>query len=118
MFEKEFHDHSLNEIIEAKKMSEDIEVSEFAKKVFCGIEGNRAKIDDLIERNIVGWNKDRLSKVTISILRIAIYEMIFEELIPISVSINEAVELAKKYGTSEDAAFVNGVLGTIAKDIS
>jgi N utilization substance protein B len=118
MFEKEFHGHSLNEIIEAKKMSEDIEVSEFAKRIFCGIEKNKAKIDDLIEKNIVGWSKDRLSKVAISILRIAIYEMMFEESIPISVSINEAVELAKKYGTPEDAVFVNGVLGTIAKEIS
>ena len=59
--------------------------------------------------------RDR-SKVSLSLLRLAIYEILFEDEIPVSVSINEAVDLAKKYGTAEDAPFVNGVLGSVAKE--
>ena len=59
---------------------------------------------------------NRLSKVSLSLLRLAIYEILFEDEIPVSVSINEAVDLAKKYGTAEDAPFVNGVLGSGAEE--
>lgn len=61
---------------------------------------------------------NRLSRVSFALLRLAIYEMMFETEIPISVSINEAVNLAKKYGNSEDAPFINGVLGSVAKELN
>jgi N utilization substance protein B len=115
IFENEFHESGFDEIIEAKKLSEDIKISKFAEKIFCGIEEHKSEIESLIEKNIIGWSKERLSKVAVSIFKVAIYEMIFEEKIPVSVSINEAVELAKKYGTEKDAIFINGVLGTIAR---
>ena len=59
----------------------------------------------------------RLSKVSFALLRVAIYEMMFVDSIPVSVSINEAVDLAKKYGGADDAPFINGVLGSVAKEL-
>lgn len=72
-----------------------------------------AKIDEIdaaINESTKGWKTTRMGKVDLSIIRLAVYEMKFEEDIPAKVSINEAVELAKKYGTDESASFVNGVL--------
>lgn len=78
------------------------------------------KLDELdaqIEQHSKHWKKNRLSRVVLSILRLSVYEMNFEPDVPVSVSINEAVELAKRFGGDEDASFVNGVLGSISKTI-
>ena len=75
------------------------------------------EIDGMIEKHCIGWTKNRLSRVAVSVLRTAVYEMLYEEKIPVSVSINEAVEIAKTYGSTEDASFVNGVLGSVAKEL-
>lgn len=72
-----------------------------------------AKIDEIdtaINESTTGWKTTRMGKVDLSIIRLAVYEIKYEEDIPAKVSINEAVELAKKYGTDESASFVNGVL--------
>ena len=68
------------------------------------------ELDDAINEKATGWKTARMSKVDLSIIRLAVYEMKYEEDIDAKVSINEAVELAKKYGTDESASFVNGVL--------
>lgn len=68
------------------------------------------EIDSAINESTKGWKTTRMGKVDLSIIRLAVYEIKFEEDIPAKVSINEAVELAKKYGTDESASFVNGVL--------
>ena len=62
------------------------------------------------------WSKERISRVALAIMRLAVYEMLYVDDIPVSVSINEAVELAKKYGGDEDSSFVNGVLGGISRE--
>ena len=69
-----------------------------------------SEIDAAINESTKGWKTTRMGKVDLSIIRLAVYEMKYEEDIPAKVSINEAVELAKKYGTDESASFVNGVL--------
>lgn len=63
-----------------------------------------------------GWKISRISKISLAVLRVAVYEILYCEEIPVSVSINEAVELTKKYSVTEDASFVNGLLGSLAKD--
>lgn len=68
------------------------------------------EIDEKINASTTRWKTSRMNKVDLAIIRLAVYEMDFEEDIPSKVSINEAVELAKKYGTDESASFVNGVL--------
>ena len=76
---------------------------------------NLEKIDGIISKNAVGWSINRITKTSLAVLRLAIYEIEFVEDIPVSVSINEAVELTKKYSTKEDSSFVNGILSTVAK---
>ena len=74
-----------------------------------------SEIDEIINKNAVGWSTERMGKVEVAIIRVAVYEMLFDEEVPQSVAINEAVELAKKFGQDESASFVNGVLAKIAK---
>lgn len=75
-----------------------------------GILSHLKEIDAEINDKSVGWKTSRMGKVDLAILRLAVYEIRYEEEIPEKVSINEAVELAKKYGTDESSSFVNGVL--------
>ena len=68
------------------------------------------ELDSMVNEHAVGWQTDRMGKVDLTIIRLAVYEMKFDEDIPVSVAINEAVELAKRYGTENSPAFINGVL--------
>ena len=72
------------------------------------------ELDRMIDEKAVGWNTRRMGKVDLTLLRLAIFEINFDEEIPTSVAINEAVELAKKFGQDESAAFINGVLAKFA----
>ena len=87
----------------------------FSQAVLAGIAANSAQIDQTIEELAVGWRIDRMPRVDLSILRVAIYEMLYRKDIPCSVSINEAVELAKAFGGERSPAYINGMLGTLAK---
>ncbi|MEG0978780.1 MAG: transcription antitermination factor NusB [Oscillospiraceae bacterium] len=116
IFEKLFRpDIDMNTIIEMAEESEFMVPSEFAKNLSKIVDENKVTIDQNVQSVSIGWNTSRMSKVALAIIRLAIAEMRYIEDIPVSVSINEAVELTKKYASSEDASFVNGVLGTIAR---
>ncbi|NLJ31735.1 MAG: transcription antitermination factor NusB [Clostridiales bacterium] len=117
IFERSINHDTTEEIIDTAEMSGDIRIDEFAEKTAVGVERNEGILNTQIEQNIRGWTMARLSKVSLSLLRLAIYEMMFDDEIPVSVSINEAIDLAKKYGGAEDAPFVNGVLGSVAKTL-
>ena len=71
------------------------------------------EIDEMINSATTGWKTTRMGKVDLTLIRLAVYEMKFEEGIPVGVAINEAVELAKNYGTDDSSAFVNGVLAKL-----
>lgn len=79
---------------------------------------NIEEIDFLIENNLEGWSLKRLAKVDRAILRIAVFEMLFRDDIPSEVSINEAIEIAKTYGSSDSQKFINGILGSIYRNIN
>ncbi len=79
------------------------------------IEEKLPELDKKIEELCVGWRKERIGKVELTILRLAIYEALYDEDVPTGVAINEAIELAKKYGGDDSPSFVNGVLGKLAK---
>ncbi|WP_416200879.1 MAG: Transcription antitermination protein NusB [Thermocaproicibacter melissae] len=115
-FERSFSHDTIENIIDVSETSHSIRIEEFAEKLAQGVEDHEAELDEVISKYIRGWTMNRLSRVSLAILRLAIYEMKYEEDIPVSVSINEAVKLAKKYGGAEDAPFVNGVLGSAAKE--
>ncbi len=89
---------------------------EYAEEVIKGTIEKLQTIDKLIQGNITGWTKDRIVKVDLAVLRLALYEILFRDDIPDSVAINEAIELAKKYSTDESGSFVNGVLGKIVRE--
>ena len=91
------------------------EEDEFSENIIKLIDANQEEVDGLIEENSIGWTIGRLPRVSLALLRLAVCEMLYIEDIPTGVSINEAVELAKKSATPEDASFIYGVLGTVAK---
>lgn len=117
IFEKNFSDSNVEEILDLAIEVRDLEPDDYIKNVFFGVFSNLEVIDGVIAKNSVGWKIERISKTALSVLRLAIYEMQYYDEIPVSVSINEAVELCKKYATKEDASFVNGILSTVAKTI-
>lgn len=79
-----------------------------------GILNHIAEIDEAVNAVSEGWKTSRMGKVDLTLIRLAVYEMKFEEEIPTKVAINEAVELAKQYGTDDSPSFVNGVLAKLA----
>ena len=92
------------------------EAEKYIKTTFDGIKENISEIEELIQANLKEkWTMNRISKIDLAILKIAIYELVFTKL-PYKVVINEAVELAKKYGEDTSSSFINGVLATIVKE--
>lgn len=88
------------------------DVSKFTKEIFTGVNENILIIDDLIKKNIRNWKFERISRVAKSAMRMGIYEVIKEE-IPAPVAINEAVEMAKIFGSEEEANYVQAVLTSV-----
>ena len=115
IFEQTVTGEPIADIIENARDSRDVELGIFSNALVCGVDNHRDEIDEIISANAKGWSLTRMSKVSLALLRIAIYELMNEEDIPVSVSINEAVELAKLYGGKDDPSYVNGVLSSVAK---
>ena len=118
VFERLFRDDTAEQVFEDAAEARDAKISSYIRRVVSGVEEHTDEIDAMIEASLRGWKKNRISKVSLTILRIAVFEMLYIDSIPVSVSINEAVELAKSYATPEDASFVNGVLGSVASGLS
>jgi N utilization substance protein B len=89
--------------------------ADYLQESAYGVIDNLENINKLIEKYTQGWTLDRLPKVDLSILRIAFYEIIYREDIPVEVSINEAIEIAKKYSTPDAFKYINGVLGSFVR---
>lgn len=117
LFEKSFNeDVSVSELYEMAVENEIIQESDFAKNLTLKVTENLDEINAAIERNSVKWKMNRISKVALAVMRLAICEILYYDDIPVGVSINEAVELCKKYASKDDYSFVNGVLSAIAKE--
>ena len=93
-----------------------LETDDYVKQVFFGSCEKSVEIDNAVEKNSTGWKKERISPVTLAILRLACYEIMFMDEIPARVSINEAIELSKKYDDEKSYSFINGVLNAVAGD--
>jgi N utilization substance protein B len=109
-------DETAEEIFSKATEIRELEADEYVKKVFFGFYANERLIDEVIEKSLLGWKKERISPVSLAVLRLAAYEMLFMEDIPSRVSINEAVELCKKYDDEKAYSFVNGVLHKISTE--
>ena len=114
IFETEFRcEETPVDIYESSVENREIEDSEYIKCAFFTVCEKREEIDALIGENAQGWKTQRLTNVSRSILRLAVYEMLYDDSIPYSVSINEAVELAKKFDDEKARPFINGVLNSV-----
>jgi len=91
-------------------------LKDFARVLILGVTERKGLLDSVIRKASKNWRLERMSKLDISILRVAAYEIMYMEDIPPKVSINEAVELAKRYGSEESSSFINGVLDHIYSD--
>lgn len=118
------------EIQKGEKLEEQVELylecneikekdaKEYIKDAVIGINNNEEEIRKLIEKNLkADWNIDRISKVDLSLLKLAIYEIKYKE-IPFKIAINECLELSKKYGEEASKNFVNGMLASIVKELN
>ncbi len=89
----------------------------YISEIITGIQSNESSINEMIKSHLKDWSFERISKIDLAILRLAIYEIKYREDIPCKVSVNEAVELAKIFGEDSSPAFINGVLAEILKSI-
>lgn len=118
IFETLFSDTDIDELADNAIDSNDEYLSDYAIACAKGVLANTDEIDQYITANLKkGWKISRIARVSYALMRLAIYEMLYIEDVPVSVSINEAVELSKKYSMPDDSGFVNGVLGAVAKQI-
>jgi len=101
--------------LEDKLFDESLEKE--AKKYVKGIINHQDQIDEIIRRYLFNWSWERIMMVDKNVLRLATYELIYVQGIPVEVTLNEAVEIAKTYGTDKSSKFVNGILDSISKEV-
>ena len=110
---REFNNADMNRIGEKEPDSND---RAYIAKAFEGVMQHRDELDGMIERTAKGWRLDQMSLVILSILRLAVWEIYYEEQVPDRVAISEALALTERYSGEEDKPFVNGILGTIQRE--
>jgi len=115
LFERIFSDATLEEIMENAVEGREVTLSKYAVELATTADSHQEELDAIIEPKLNKWKLNRISKVSLAVLRLAVSEMEYED-IPVNVVISEAVELTKRFSGEEDASFVNGVLGAIARD--
>ena len=116
LFAQNFGDDPADVVIEAAAEARQVKLSDFARTLVDGVYEHKAELDEKIKAHSANWNVDRISRVALTAMRLAAFELMFLPDIPVSVSINEAVEIAKIYGGEEDASFLNGVLGGLSRE--
>lgn len=115
VYEAGYYDGDLGGRFELSCDVRELEPNDYIIRVYKGITEKIEELDALIMEYAVGWKRERISRVTMAILRLCIYEMLYCEDIPWNVSINEAVELAKKYDDDNAPSFVNGIANSVAE---
>lgn len=113
--QKEESEDELNIFLENNEITEE-QVINYLKDVVNGIKIHTSEIDELISKNLKdNWSLNRISKINLSLIKLAIYEMVYGN-VPYKVAINEVVELAKKYADDSAPVFVNGILASVVKE--
>ncbi|MFC1532078.1 transcription antitermination factor NusB [Thermodesulfobacteriota bacterium] len=120
LFHMEFSPGNADEVFEliCENFNSSKSIRAFSRKLVCGVSEKMEYLDKLIRHSSTNWRLERMSKVDRSILRLSAFEILFMEDIPPKVSIDEAVELGKKYGNEESGAFINGVLDNIFNELN
>ena len=118
LYQKDLLGKNISELIENDRLNEK-SFDDFALELISGVDSNLKEIDDVICSIVKNWSLDRIAVIDRNILRVAIYEMLHEDDIPLKVSVDEAIEIAKSLGQKEDTPkFINGVLGKFLNRIS
>ena len=121
LFSKDFNNNSLPELVrfdwldEERLKNYDDETINFAKLLIVGTLDNLDDIDNIIKKHLKNWDFNRIVKVELAILRISVYSILFQKDIPLAVTINEAIDIAKEYGSDDAYRFINGILDSIKK---
>ncbi len=89
----------------------------YIEQCVCGVYANKSEIDGIIDKYAVGWKLNRISKVSLAVLRLAVFEILYVEDAPTGVVINEAVEIARRYEEEDKVSFINGILGSFARTL-
>ncbi|WP_199622827.1 transcription antitermination factor NusB [Paenibacillus alkalitolerans] len=110
-------EEALNDNESGMDMTGADELMVYVKEYVHDIVRLKPEIDEILAKYLQGWQVDRLSKVDREVLRLAVFEMVYKDDIPPKVAVNEAIELAKHFGTDESGKFVNGVLGKLIKQL-
>ncbi len=116
LFEVDSVDHSPDHILERQLEEHSLpdDAAEFARHLIRGVMENYERLDEVIRKNAPAWPLEQVAAVDRSILRLAIYEIVIDNRVPMRAAINEAIELAKEFGGEASPKFVNGVLGSVA----
>jgi len=118
LYQKDLLDKKISDILN-NDLLVGREYDEFTLRIINGVDSHRKNIDKMIKDVVENWTLERIAIIDRNILRVAIYEMIYEDEIPLKVSVDEAIEISKSLGQKEDTPkFVNGVLGKILSDIN
>ena len=118
LFERSFdYDRTPEQIMEDAMEERGLKISEFAKQLFLVADENLGDINEKIERCADNWRIDRIDRVSLSVLRLAGCEIDYFPEIPVEISVNEALELARHFGEEDSVGFINGVLGRYAKGV-
>ncbi len=112
-----FHDDVLGEPIEDSVRTVPAHVKAFAETLIRGVVNNLSSIDAIIETHSTNWALDRMARVDLSLLRLAVFELLHQPDVPASVVMNEAIEIGKRYGTKDTPPFVNGILDKISQQV-
>lgn len=115
-FERIFHQGDIDDVLDYAEETEIIQLSPAVLHIFKGVDKNIELIDEHISRNLNKWTIDRISKVSLAVLRVAMFEILFSDDLDIDIIISEAVKIAQTYTLEKDVSFVNGVLSSIAKE--
>ncbi len=115
IFTENYDIDALRNMVDNQLVLDERDIS-YIEEILAGSSKYMDRIDNIIRENSKGWKFERISKVDLSILRLALYEILFCDDIPESVTINEAVELAKKYGGEKTSSFINGILGSFVRN--
>jgi N utilization substance protein B len=115
--QQEPSDEIIDSFLENNETELNAEDEKYIRECVNGVQNDKGIIDGMIEKYSKGWNISRIAKVELAIMRLALYEMIERDDVPRVVAINEAIELAKKFGGENSSGFVNGILGNVINEI-
>ena len=112
-------EESMNEVLEQSEQADTLSGADktFLENLTAGVRDHQEELDEIVGRYAQGWALNRLAKVDLTILRMAVYELKYMPEVPVGATINEAVELAKRFCEDKSSGFINGILGSVAREL-